>query len=198
MYATYSLTKSLVEDFCFMYNKYRDTKINMVRAVNAYGPRQIPAVPFAESKVRKITPAFICRALTGQDVEVYGDGTQISDMVYVADVAKALVGALEKAAEGEIFDTVVEVGPKQNYTVNEVAQLVIDICKNRGAEDVAIKHLPMRAGETPNAVVKADYSTLHLVDMNEEELVPLDIGMRKTVEYYIDNKGTTWESPNLT
>lgn len=197
MYATYSLTKSLVEDFCFMYNKYRGTRINQVRAMNAYGPRQLAAAPFAESKVRKITPAFICRALTGQDIEVYGDGTQVSDMVYVGDVAEALVRALEAADRGEVFEDIIEVGPKDNKTVNDVAGLIIDLCEKKGYPRVNLKHLPMRPGETPNAVVKADYTTLTLVDMHEDELMPLELGMLQTIQHYIDTKGDTWNVPKL-
>lgn len=188
MYATYSLTKSLVEDFCIMFNKYRGTRINQIRAMNAYGPRQSVASPFGSSKVRKITPSFICRALSGMDVEVYGDGEQISDMVYVGDVAKALVTALEKADKGIVFDRVVEVGPKENKTVNEVAELIIKL-SGSGSK---ITHLPMRKGETPNAVVKADYSTLKLVDMDVDELLSLEQGMEKTVHYYELLENRVW------
>jgi UDP-glucose 4-epimerase len=191
MYATYSLTKSLVEDFCIMYNKYRGTRVNQVRAMNAYGPRQLSAPPFAAGKVRKITPAFVCRALCNMDIEIYGDGTQVSDMVYVGDVACALVNALEEANKGNVFDRVVEVGPKDNKTVNEVAQLIMDMSNSTSK----IVHLPMRPGETPNATVKADYSTLELVGMKEEALTPLEQGMKETVEWFEQNKGVTWHDP---
>jgi len=179
---TYSITKTTIERFVFMYNKENNTRINIVRAMNAYGPRQRPAPPFGASKVRKITPSFVCRALAGMDVEIYGDGNQVSDMVYVEDVAKALVSALEKAIFGVVFDKVVEVGPKINNTVNEVAELIISLS---GSES-KLKHLPMRPGEIPGATVCADTSTLALVDMSPEDLVPLEEGMEKTIGYFKD------------
>ena len=89
--------------------------------VNAYGPRQLAAEPYGCGKVRNITPAFACRALLGQPIEVYGDGKQVSDMVYVGDVAKALVRATEKAKQGVVFPHAVEVGPSENKTVGEIA-----------------------------------------------------------------------------
>ena len=77
----YSISKSAVERMVSMFNAERGTKVNIVRAMNAYGPGQVPAQPYGPSRVRKIAPSFICRALKGDPIEVYGDGAQISDMV---------------------------------------------------------------------------------------------------------------------
>lgn len=176
----YSITKTAIEKFVTMYNKHRGTRVNVVRAMNAYGPRQLAAAPYGPGKVRKITPAFVCRALAGHPIEVYGDGSQVSDMVYVADVAEALVRALECAARGEVFDRVIEVGPEEHSTVREVAELVVRLTGSKSQ----IVHLPMRPGEIPNATVTADTSTLSLVGMSASELVPLEEGMRRTIEYF--------------
>jgi len=111
-------------------------------------------------------------------VEVYGDGQQISDMIYVEDVAKALVLSLEHAKEGDVFDRAVEVGPEENKTVQEIAELIIKLCNSKSQ----IKNLPMRPGEIPNSTVCADVETLKLIKMSD--LVPLEIGMEKTVKYY--------------
>jgi UDP-glucose 4-epimerase len=128
----------------------------------------------------------VCRALTGQDIEVYGDGQQISDMVYVQDGALALVKALECAERGDVFDTAVEVGPapQDSRTVNQVAQAVIDAAERKGFPPVALKHLPMRPGEIPGARVSADVSTLALVGMSPDRLVPLGLGLRNTVDWF--------------
>ena len=137
---TYSITKTMIERFIDMYNRNRGTKINIVRVVNAYGPRQLAAEPYGCGKVRKITPAFACRAILGHPIEVYGDGKQVSDMVYVGDVAKALVRATEKAKEGVVFPRVVEVGPTENKTVGEIAELINEIAGGKSE----IVNLPMR------------------------------------------------------
>jgi len=105
---SYSISKTAVERFVRMFNADRGTRVNNVRVVNAYGPRQLAAAPFGSGKVRKITPAVVCRALSGMPVELYGGGNQISDMVWVGDVARGLVSALEIAAQGKILDHVVE------------------------------------------------------------------------------------------
>lgn len=176
----YAITKNSIERFIDMYNQYRGTRINNVRAMNAYGPRQVAAAPYGPSKVRKITPSFVCRALNNDPIEVYGDGQQVSDMVYVSDVAKALVSAMENARDGNVHDTV-EVGPAIHNTVKEFADEVI---RQTGSKS-EIVHLPMRPGEEPNASVTADISTLSYVGMNPDELVSIEKGLAETIEYFV-------------
>ena len=182
----YTITKSAAEDLTRMYNLYRDGgRITTVRPVNAYGPGQSIAAPYGTSRVRKIAPAFICRALTGADIEVYGDGTQISDCVYVADVARTFVTALEHTAEHGPTERPVEVGPLTSVTVNDIARIVAEYAAEITArEPVGIKHLPMRPGEVPNAVVSSDTSTLQQIGMTAADFVTLDEGIRRTVDYY--------------
>lgn len=179
---TYSISKTMIERFIDMYNKNRGTKVNIVRAMNAYGPRQRPVAPWGTSRVRKITPSFVCRALAGENIEIYGDGSQVSDMCWVGDVAQALVVALEKANEGVIFDEAVEVGPEVNSTVKEVAELIIKI----SGSSSEIVNLPMRPGEIPNAVVSADVKTLNLVGMSADSLKSLEQGMTETVAWFTE------------
>ena len=176
----YSITKTMIERFVSMYNKEHGTRVNIVRAMNAYGPRQRPVPPWGDSKVRKITPSFICRALTGEDIEVYGNGKQISDMCWVGDVAHALVVATEKAAQDIVFPEAVEVGPAHSKQVGEIAHLIIHLT----GSDSQVVNLPMRPGEIPGATVSADINTLKYVDMTEASLMPVAKGMEITIDYY--------------
>lgn len=184
---SYSITKTTVERFVHMYNKERGTQVNIVRAVNAYGPGQSVAPPFGPAKVRKITPAFVCRALTSQPIEIYGDGHQVSDMVHVSDVAKVLIRALEQAAEGIVFPKPVEVGPDHHLTVNEVAHIVADAAEQVRGDRAIRVHLPMRPGEVPGAHVTADTETLAYVGMHHSELIGPREGLAATVKWYAEN-----------
>ena len=178
----YSITKTMIERFVDMYNKDRGTRVNIVRAMNAYGPRQRAVPPWGDSKVRKITPSFACRALANMDIEVYGDGSQVSDMCWVGDVAHALVVASEKACEGIVFPEAVEVGPKDNKTVQEIAELIIKL----SGSNSNLVNLPMRPGEIPGATVSANVDSLRHVDMSDETLMPLEEGMQHTIDYFRD------------
>lgn len=184
----YSASKTCVETLGRMYARDRGTKINQVRVVNAYGPRQLMARPYGPGKVRKIMPAFIARALTGAPIEIYGDGEQVSDCVYVGDVAKALVSTLEWTAENHLeLPHIVEVGPSEHRTVNEVAQLVRGMAKAMGIEQPELVHVPMRPGETPGARIVAKNETLHSIKMDPDDLLPLADGLSRTVSWYADH-----------
>lgn len=176
----YSISKSMMERFVHMFNGERGTRVNIVRAMNAYGPRQLAAAPFGISKVRKVVPSFVCRALADMPIEIYGDGSQVSDMVYASDVAKALVISLEKATEGVILSDVVEVGPDDHVTIRKFAEMVIAACGSKSE----LVNLPMRPGEIPGATVSADTATLEQIGMCAADLVPLDAGLAETVVYY--------------
>ncbi len=137
----YTITKSAAEDFVEMYVKHRGATISVVRPVNAYGPWQSVPEPWGTSTVRKIMVTFIHQALSGQPIEVYGDGEQISDCVHVADVADNFVAAIGRTGTYGI-------GPATSHTVNEIANLVrCEVARQTGKPIVPIVHLPMRRGE---------------------------------------------------
>lgn len=190
---SYSISKTAVERLGRMFVTERATLLNQVRVVNAYGPGQSAAPPFGAAKVRKIMPAFICRALAGMPIEVYGDGSQISDCVFIDDVARALVSALHRAAGHVVFDGTVEVGPYFHSTVLDVATIVADeVSRLQGTKPAEIVHLPMRPGEQTGRPVVADTSTLAWVCMSAAELVPLRDGIGRTVEYFMSTEGRSW------
>jgi len=182
---TYSITKNTVERFAMMMNKYRGTRITTVRALNAYGPRQTAAAPYGPSKVRKIMPSFICRALEGEPIEIYGDGTQIMDMIYVADVARVLVQALEVTDKsGPVLD-VLEAGTGRETTVNEIAQVVAARVGTDTNQAVQITHLPMRPGEDEKSIVLGNPKTLEPIGLDGSDFVPLEDGVLHSVDYFL-------------
>jgi UDP-glucose 4-epimerase len=181
---TYSITKNTVERFVDMFTRFRGSRMSIVRALNAYGPRQTAAAPFGPSKVRKIMPSFACRALTCEPIEIYGDGSQIMDMIYVGDVAKILVAALEKTNRDGASGTF-EAGTGRRTSVSDIAALVVaEAADATGEAPVDIIHLPMRPGEDAGSVVLGDPRTLAPLFPDGVELLPLEQGVRLSVEYF--------------
>lgn len=166
---SYSITKTTAERFALMFNKEHGTRIAVVRALNAYGPGQ------KSTPVRKIMPNFILPALAGEAITIYGDGSQVMDMIHVRDVADILCRAL--LLDHGVYDRVFEAGTGRPTTVNEIAQLVIKTV-GRGS----VTHVPMRAGEQANSVVVGDPSTLR--PLGDFDFAPLEDGIRETVAYY--------------
>lgn len=189
---TYSITKNTVERFAEMFRDERDLQVTNVRGLNVFGPGQSVARPYGDSKVRKIMPSFICRALTGSPIEVYGDGQQIMDMIYITDIAKVLVRSLIVTEENGAVGHVIEAGNGLDTTVLEVATLVRDSVEDIKGSTVPIEHLPMRPGEEAGAVVKADTSSLAHVGLNESGFVSLQQGVHNSVQYFADNWLPGW------
>ena len=186
---SYTISKTCAEDFARMYHQYRGARISVVRPVNAYGPGQSVASPFGSSKVRKITPAFVCRALCGMPIEVYGSGNQVSDMVYVADVARTMVAALGSGHFGPFG-----VGPLESHTVNDVAHMIErEVYRGQGAPPIV--NLPMRPGEVAEAKVTADTSELDKIGIDPARFVSLEHGIAETVAWYQEHEGATWHRP---
>lgn len=185
---TYSLTKHTLERFCNMFRRHRGTRVVTVRALNAYGPGQSVAMPYGPSRVRKIIPSFTARALRGDPIEIYGDGLQIMDMIYVDDVAKVLVASLRYLDDNESSEVVFEAGTGRPTTVLDIARAVLDAVRAAGVDTASeIRHLPMRPGETPGVVVKANVSTLAALapyGVDPEYFVPLELGMAETASWY--------------
>jgi UDP-glucose 4-epimerase len=182
---TYSITKNTVERFIAMKAKYEKRAMGSVRALNAYGPRQVPAAPYGPSRVRKIMPSFVCRALTGEPIEIYGDGMQIMDMIYVEDVAWILASAWEQLDAAGVIP-VIEAGTGRETTVNDIATQVAKDVLSMTDIEATITHLPMRPGEDANSVVKANADTLAVLGVQPDELVTLEKGVHRTVAYYWD------------
>lgn len=166
---SYSISKATAERFAYMFNREHQTRIVVVRALNAYGPRQKVA------PVRKILPTFIKAALLGNPIEIYGDGAQIMDMIHVRDVADILVRAL---THGQLLPF--EAGTGRRTTVLEIAHLVL-----AAVGGGTLQHLPMRPGEPPGSVVVGDPETLRPLYAGElPPFIPLEQGIAETVVYY--------------
>lgn len=165
----YSITKYTAVRFAQMYNKEHGTKIAMLRVFNAYGPRQ------KWEPVRKIIPTFVRSALANENLEIYGTGEQVMDMVYVGDVAEALVDMV--VMDHNFYDGPMDFGSGRRITVNWIAEKIIEECNSKSK----IVYLPMRPGEVLDAVVVADMSTMKL---KKYDLVPFEEGIKKTIAYY--------------
>lgn len=143
----YAVTKTCATQLAVCRARWTGQKISVVRAYHVYGPGQKMCAPHGVSKVRKIVPSFVARALTGMPIEINGDGEQVVDLVYLDDCAKVLVDALE-GPYGEIT----EAGTGRATTVNEAA---VDVIGRVPGTNSRVTYVPMRKGEPEGAIVVA-------------------------------------------
>ncbi len=172
---TYSISKTTAERFAQMFSRELGAKIAVVRGLNAYGEYQ------KHKPVRKITPNFVVRALNGIPIEIFGDGNQVMDMIYVKDLAEVLIRSV--SWDHGVYDRVFEAGTGRPTTVNDIAGVINEITGNKAG----VKHLPMRAGEPERSVVLGDPTTLKPLGIAPQDLATLEDGMERTIRWYRDH-----------
>lgn len=167
---TYSISKNSAERYALMYAKNFGTKVNVVRALNAVGPRQ------KWGKINKILPTFINKALRNIPIELYGgkENCSIMDLVYAGDVGRVLMDVLELTNDTSDYKgKVLEAGTGKGYPVWEIAEKVIKLCNSSSN----ILEVPMRAGESERSIVVAEHPF-------PIEYRQIDQVISETVEYY--------------
>lgn len=128
---------------------HRDFKVPVchVRAFNAFGPGQA----YGSGHPRKIFPTFARAAWQGKSIEVYGSGGQLVDMVYVDDVAKVLVHAVEIANRGG--DVTIDAATGVPQSVSQVAEMIVARVSSMGGPRSSIAHTKMRKGEVSETLL---------------------------------------------
>ncbi|TGK89287.1 SDR family oxidoreductase [Leptospira bourretii] len=162
----YDEGKRVAETLCFDYHRQHGVDIRVIRIFNTYGPRMIP-------DDGRVVSNFIVQALRGEDITIYGDGSQTRSFCYVDDLVRGII----KMMNTENFIGPVNLGNEGEFTVTELAELVI---KETGSKSKII-YLPLPQDDPtrrkPNlslAKEKLNYSTT----------VPLVEGVKKTIEYF--------------
>jgi len=82
---SYGISKLAIEKYLALYRHHYDLDYRILRLSNPYGPHQI------ERNEQGVVSAFLRRAMTGQPVEIWGDGSVARDFIYIDDVVEALI-----------------------------------------------------------------------------------------------------------
>ena len=126
----YDEGKRAAETLCFDYKRQFGINAKVIRIFNTYGPRMAP-------DDGRVVSNFIVQALKGQDLTIYGDGTQTRSFCYVSD----LIGGIIKILKSEIRDAnPVNLGNPYNLTMIELAYLVIKLTGSKSK--IAFSPLP--------------------------------------------------------
>ncbi|MBE9584297.1 NAD(P)-dependent oxidoreductase [Mucilaginibacter sp. JRF] len=166
---TYTITKHTAEKIANLMTRYHPIRISVLRYFNLYGAGQ-KLYP-----VRKILPTFAIQAMRGLPIQVYGDGTQTVDMLYVKDAARITVDVMRNKYNPNTMDC----GTGIEMSVLEVAESV-----NRYFGNTAgVKHMPMRIGETPHTRLVADTAELEKV-IGKIDYTPYDEALAESLSYY--------------
>jgi len=167
----YGASKLAGEGYCSAYNKSFGIDTVMLRFGNVYGPRSL----HKSSVVAK----FIRQALDGETLEVYGDGAQTRDFIYIDDLVDALIlSSHVDNIGGEAF----QIASGMETTIGEMTGNLIHVMEQYG-----IKNIKVINGETRIGDVTRNYSdtTKAKQRLNWQPKVSQEEGLLKTVEYFI-------------
>ena len=112
--ACYDEGKRAAETACFDFNRQYGVEIRVARIFNTYGPR----MSVADGRV---VPNFVTQAMTGQDLTIYGSGSQTRSFCYVDDTVDGLIRLMN--AEGSSVGPV-NIGNDEEFTIRELAEIV--------------------------------------------------------------------------
>ena len=160
----YGTSKLAGEEYLRMYNRLHETIHVALRYGNVYGPRQDP---HGEAGVVAI---FLGALADGKTAQIFGEGTQTRDYVYVGDVARATVASLGQ--RGGVFN----VGTGHEVSVVELYER----CRRAAASTAAPVHAPARLGELQRSSLDPGRAA---AELGFTPMVELDDGLLATWEW---------------
>lgn len=165
--ACYDEGKRCAESLFFDYHREEGVDIKVVRIFNTYGPNMNP-------EDGRVVSNIICQALRGEDITLYGDGSQTRSFCYVDDLIDAFIRMMN-SPKG--FTGPVNTGNPGEFTVKELADLVI----SKIGGNHRIVHQPLPKDDPTHR--KPDI-TLAKEKLGWEPKIKLSEGLDKTIAYF--------------
>ncbi|HEX9136545.1 MAG TPA: UDP-glucuronic acid decarboxylase family protein [Nitrospirota bacterium] len=162
----YDEGKRVAETLMMDYHRQNGVDIKIVRIFNTYGPRML-------MNDGRVVSNFIVQALKGEDITIYGKGTQTRSFCYVDD----LIEGMERMMDAENFTGPVNLGNPEEYTILELAQKIIGMTGSRSK--ISYKPLP-----SDDPTQRQPDITLARQKLGWKPDVSVTNGLQKTIEYF--------------
>jgi UDP-glucuronate decarboxylase len=163
----YDEGKRCAETLFFDYLRQHGLKIKVARVFNTYGPRMHP-------NDGRVVSNFIVQALKGEDITVYGDGSQTRSFCYVDDMVDAFVRLMNSPDD---FTGPVNLGNPDEFSILELAEKVISRAGSRSR--IVFRPLPSDDPKQRQPDIALAKSTL-----GWEPKIKLEEGLNRTIEYF--------------
>jgi UDP-glucose 4-epimerase len=170
--APYGASKLAGEGYCSAYFQTFDIQTVALRFGNVYGP--------LSGHKNSVVARFIKRASSGEVLEIYGDGSQTRDYIFIGDLIRAIkLSATTDGVGGETF----QIATNAETTVQELTDKLIPALAEAGIEDVEVRYTEARRGEVRRNF--ADTSKAKRL-LGWQAETGLDDGLRRTVEWFME------------
>jgi UDP-glucose 4-epimerase len=169
----YGASKLAGEGYCSAYYRTFGVETVALRFGNVYGPLS----GHKNSAVAK----FIRQAMNGETLEIYGDGKQTRDFIYIGDLVRAVrLAASVEGIGGEVF----QIATNAETTIGELVELLIPLLRQSGIDSVNVNHAAPRLGD-----VMRNFSdtTKARKMLGWEVKTNLHIGLKKTTDWYFSD-----------
>lgn len=166
----YGASKLAGEGYCSSYFKTFGIDTVSLRFGNVYGP--------GSTHKSSVVAKFIKQALDGEKLEIYGDGGQTRDFIYIDDLVNAVIlAALKPGIGGEVF----QIATNRETTVNEMLQQLLGVFAEIGIDKPEVKYTDTRLGDVKRNFSDTSKAKSKLSWVPQTEL---QNGLIKTVEYF--------------
>jgi UDP-glucose 4-epimerase len=179
----YGASKLSGEGYCSAYFRTFGLETVALRFSNVYGPDS--------DRKSSVVAAFVKRALAGAPLEIYGDGSQTRDFIFVDDLVRAIrLAATVPGIGGNVF----HVATARETTVTELAELLRRVLAQHGFDQVQIRNAAPRIGDVRRNFADTSKAAA-LLGWRAE--VPLEQGLARVVEWFTRNvtAGATADRP---
>jgi len=164
----YSASKGAADHFVHSYGHTFGMNVKITRCSNNYGPNQFP---------EKLIPLMILNALDGKDLPLYGDGKNVRDWLFVTDHCSAIWTVYTNGKSQEVYN----VGGNNEKQNIEIVKLLLDIMDKPYS---LIKYVKDRPGHDQRYAI--DNNKIQ-TQLNWEPSLTFEVGIEKTVKWYLDN-----------
>ena len=164
----YDEGKRAAETLFMDYYRQHRLKIKIVRIFNTYGPRMNP-------NDGRVVSNFIVQALTGQDITIYGDGSQTRSFQYIDDLIEGLIRTMDTADD---FTGPVNLGNPDEFSMLELATLVLQLTGSKSK--IVFQPLP---SDDPKQR-RPDITLANEKLAGWKPTVKLEDGLKKTIGYF--------------
>ena len=165
----YDEGKRCAETLFFDYWRQHRLRIKVVRIFNTYGPRMHP-------NDGRVVSNFIVQALKGEDITIYGDGTQTRSFCYVDDMIEAMMRAMNTPDD---FTGPINLGNPEEFTMLQLAEIVLKLTGSKSK--LVFKPLP---SDDPRQ--RQPDISLAKKALEWSPATALDQGLERTVRYFRD------------
>ena len=172
----YASSKAASDHFVQAFFHTYDLPILITNCSNNYGPWQFP---------EKLIPVIISRAISQQDIPIYGDGLNIRDWIYVDDHIEALLLVLKKGILGNSYC----IGANEEHQNIEIAQMICDLLDQIQPCEISysslIRSVKDRAGHDKRYAIDSTKIRKNLGWFPENNF---SVALKKTVNWYLSNQ----------